>query len=96
MYSKHRLPPGIACGLFSPGGSGESLRCAELLRGIGDLELREFREFREFRELASGDPAVGAVGAVGAIGAIGAIGGNWDIGDIGDTELEFNELTELV
>lgn len=83
MYSKHRLPPGIACGLFSPGGSGESLRCAELLRGIGDLELREFREFRE---LASGDPAVGAVGA---------IGGNWDIGDIGDTELEFNELTEL-
>ena len=86
MYSKHRLPPGIACGLFSPGGSGESLRCAELLRGIGDLELREFRE------LASGDPAVGAVGAVGAIGAVG---GNWDIGDIGDTELEFNELTEL-
>ena len=80
MYSKHRLPPGIACGLFSPGGSGESLRCAELVRGIGDLELREFRE------LASGDPAVGAVGA---------IGGNWDIGDIGDTELEFNELTEL-
>ena len=69
--------------MFSPGGSGESLRCAELLRGIGDLELREFREFRE---LASGDPAVGAVGA---------IGGNWDIGDIGDTELEFNELTEL-
>ena len=66
--------------MFSPGGSGESLRCAELLRGIGDLELREFRE------LASGDPAVGAVGA---------IGGNWDIGDIGDTELEFNELTEL-
>ena len=83
MYSKHRLPPGIACGLFSPGGSGESLRCAELLRGIGALDLREFRE------LASGDPAVGAVGA------IGAIGGNWDIGDIGDTELEFNELTEL-